>query len=553
MAYTKVYDRIDWVNESDSKSTPLGASNLNKMDYALSVHDERIVQMDARLESQEEAVSSVIGQASASATSASASATSASASATKAQSEAEKAKTYAENAEAVTGIEIATKERAGIVKGGDIPIDEGGVLQFTTTTTSRELTDSQEGGIRIISMDGESQQKQYSGKNLWSLGDVGGTLSVSKTFALEPAKYTISALVTSSDTNTSNCLVQIFFEDDTSTSLYFARNVRTSQTVTFSKTVRALNFYASNNYANSQDDTFSFKNIQIEEGSTMTEYEPYVGGTASPNPNFKQDIYSVEVSEIRTSGKNLWSLGNVSGTLSVAKGFKLKAGTYAISALVTSSDTDATTCLLQISCEDGTKKSLYFEKNSRKSKNVTLTSNATTFNFYASTDYSKSQGDTFSFEDIQIEKGSVATPFEEFKETRATLSAPITLRKQGDAQDILCKLNGVFSILRGVGTEVVDASFVNKVQVSSSGNVAYITDFIADKANYSTNNFSCSHFEAKTSNDLLVAKFDYGASIDNNGMFGFRIKGYDLTSYKNFITNNKITVNYELKTQTIEP
>lgn len=43
----EVYTRINWVNKKDGKTTPLGASNLNKMDAALSEIDQRTVELDA--------------------------------------------------------------------------------------------------------------------------------------------------------------------------------------------------------------------------------------------------------------------------------------------------------------------------------------------------------------------------------------------------------------------------------------------------------------------------------------------------------------------------
>lgn len=43
----EIYTRIDWVNKKDGQTTPLGATNLNKMDAAISEMDKRIVEMDA--------------------------------------------------------------------------------------------------------------------------------------------------------------------------------------------------------------------------------------------------------------------------------------------------------------------------------------------------------------------------------------------------------------------------------------------------------------------------------------------------------------------------
>jgi hypothetical protein len=41
----KAYDRTIWENQP-STNTALGATNLNKMDYAINVHDDRIIAMD---------------------------------------------------------------------------------------------------------------------------------------------------------------------------------------------------------------------------------------------------------------------------------------------------------------------------------------------------------------------------------------------------------------------------------------------------------------------------------------------------------------------------
>ncbi len=43
----EIYTRIDWVNKKDGQTTPLGATNLNKMDAAISEMDKLIVELDA--------------------------------------------------------------------------------------------------------------------------------------------------------------------------------------------------------------------------------------------------------------------------------------------------------------------------------------------------------------------------------------------------------------------------------------------------------------------------------------------------------------------------
>lgn len=47
--------------------------------------------------------------------------------------------------------------------------------------------------------------------------------------------------------------------------------------------------------------------LQIEQGSTATDYEPYVGGTASPNPDYPQEIHCVKGNNVvKVTNQNLF-------------------------------------------------------------------------------------------------------------------------------------------------------------------------------------------------------------------------------------------------------
>jgi hypothetical protein len=503
--YDPIYERINWENEEVSRKTALGAINLNKMDYALYEHDKRIVNMDSRLESQEQTLSTIEGIASASAKSASESAASASLSATTAKLEAERAKTYADNAEAVTGIEIATKERAGIIKGGDILIDEGGVLQFTTTTTSRELTESQAGGIRIISMDGESQQKQYSGKNLGNLDD--------RTITAGTNAYAFTSWVIANYIKTNMTYTVSFYTDFTSNMSVNVYDANISAWGAGSNEVKPSNgrasftFKTDDNLTNfnklliyagvtgiTAGNTVKVWDIQIEQGSTMTEYEPYVGGIASPNPEYEQDIDSVEISEIWSHGRNLeynsatyegWNVWNWDGTITgetynggkVIKYTKdwqfryppsrnFKAGTYTISfdaRVKTSGNAHVYSSGLGVS------KSIWITASnnfSRHSFTFTLTEDKRGW-ITVIIPTGSTVGELY-VANIQVEYGS-ETEYEPYTETRETLSAPIVLRGIGDAKDVLCKMNGVYGVLRNIwGVFLADLSWGLRPDITSS-------------------------------------------------------------------------------------
>lgn len=50
MAVIKVYSRINWLNKSESLTTPLGKTNLNKMDKAIDLIDDEVVSMSTKVD-----------------------------------------------------------------------------------------------------------------------------------------------------------------------------------------------------------------------------------------------------------------------------------------------------------------------------------------------------------------------------------------------------------------------------------------------------------------------------------------------------------------------
>ena len=117
----------------------------------------------------------------------------------------------------------------------------------------------------------------------------------------------------------------------------------------------------------------------------------------------------------RQKSKNLWAYGDVSGTQSVYIPFSLKAGTYTISANVVSSDTDGNTCLISFEKLNSTIITKFtLTRGNRSSRTFTLTEDCEQIGYYASYQWNTGANDTFSFTDIQIEQGSVATDYQPY-------------------------------------------------------------------------------------------------------------------------------------------
>lgn len=125
-----------------------------------------------------------------------------------------------------------------------------------------------------------AESERQKSKNLFPNETVGGTTYTKITLPspLKVGTYTLSLIATSSDTDVDRCVVS--FQGDSDKFLgqvNLGRNTRTNGTITLSETCYSINFYAGTSYANSNGDTFTYSDIQIEEGSVATDYQPYNG------------------------------------------------------------------------------------------------------------------------------------------------------------------------------------------------------------------------------------------------------------------------------------
>ena len=170
--------------------------------------------------------------------------------------------------------------------------------------------------------------------------------------------------------------------------------------------------------------------IQLEKGSSITSFEPYVGGTASPNPDFPQPVNVVSGdNEINVVGKNLFDKDNyITDSWSSAYNgwvLNLEPGTYTLSANV------------KLHMIKGS------EHNSSGWGNVKFGSgnaNANTFTFsisenfnqYLWMSYTNSGGNEVSITknnvsslDVQLEKGSSASTYEPYQGNTYNIDLPV--------------------------------------------------------------------------------------------------------------------------------
>lgn len=203
-------------------------------------------------------------------------------------------------------------------------------------------------------------------------------------------------------------------------------------------------------------------------------YEPYTGGAPSPNPDYPQEIVSAgnwneETQkweyEIEVGGANLWGLEQsieFERVIRLALDGELPAGEYTFSAVVHSTDTDDSQCMLILWTADGGQMVYYIGRsdgNSRVSAKISMSKPAAEISLYASTTNVTSQGDTASFDDIMFNIGDTALPYEPYHLPQTvTLTSDRPLTKW----DKLEKRNGQWGWVYKSGT--ISGNDINIIQ-----------------------------------------------------------------------------------------
>ena len=648
MAWEKSYQLIGWKNKNEMLTTPLGATLLNRIDDALNEIDNRVIELNkqkaeagdldnmitnvsynketgvitftkyigsvqsfdlseyiSNIEVLVNKASASVTTASQKASEASASATSASKSAASAKEDADRAELAAKNAEAVSGVGIATETIAGLMAGGDNAVSEDGTLMLTKVTTDRTLYKSKAGGLKINSIEGESQQPQFSGKNLlknatttttsngitFTVNEdgsvtVSGTATATATFIIGymsvasigvgnyifAGNYTNSYITTSVDLNLNNVWKETRGIDGRSFEISDG-DVETGYTFTFyirvnkGKTVNNTTVYPMLRSADITDDT----------------YEPYVGGIPSPNPDYPQSIDSVVLSEIKGVGKNLlkntaisktengitFTVNNdgsvkVNGTatatanITVSSGLLLddyfKVGKYIYSVPETVTDLYSNLIILSgstrirtIYCY-GTDVSFdileeYIGKGYTIEANIVVGANVKTSNL---TLYP------------MIRSADVTdSTWVPFQEKSIQLSNPITLRGIGDVKDTIIKQDGVYGVLRKVGKYIIDGTEAWTKNSASSSDYTYYFFKSTEGLIIKSNNGYCSHFKVvNTSSGFDNAILMYNSAYSNTLYLGASAIGLETnttSALKAWLAENNVEIMYELETPTFEP
>lgn len=197
---------------------------------------------------------------------------------------------------------------------------------YASSQGETHLADSDNGKIMDMMVYGKSEQKQYSGKNLFTFSnnsrDINGVIFEAKDgiitakgtstkeytrtyfqFNYPKDIFTIGETYTFSlNSNDANlCLIALYKENDMVDYKQLFEMTTKCATVKIPDNVDLIIrcVVRINTTVNAT------ATIQIEKGSTATSYEPYVGGQPSPSPDYPQEIKSVVNPTVKIVGKNL--------------------------------------------------------------------------------------------------------------------------------------------------------------------------------------------------------------------------------------------------------
>ena len=149
-----------------------------------------------------------------------------------------------------------------------------------------------------------------------------------------------------------------------------------------------------------------------------------------PSPESPQEIVSKTVDEIAVTGANLINQPTLSFAHFTKIGLErpLYPGIYTFSGVAT---TEAESDALLISCLDDAGKlvvSVYLPVDGRKHHTASVSRRVLSLQIYAARNNAQAIGKNAQLQDLQIELGSVSTPYEPYHAQTVKLSAPVTLR-----------------------------------------------------------------------------------------------------------------------------
>ena len=212
---------------------------------------------------------------------------------------------------------LATKLDSSSVPEGFF---DGEATVSPTAGTSLEI----DGAIKVkaVELQGDTQQQTYTGKNLFDVSKVltNGTNLVNNGDGSITASLATGAVGSSPNTLGTYCpslqvgdTVSLSFTTTGSINyVYLGSPASQAWVKNANKTITQDMLNAPVYwYGGTGNTAITYSDIQVELGTSVTSYEPYVGGVPSPNPDYPQTVNVVTGTQtVTVTGKNLFDRAN---------------------------------------------------------------------------------------------------------------------------------------------------------------------------------------------------------------------------------------------------
>ena len=490
----------------------------------------------------------------------------------------------------------------GDLKKQTAALDAGKISKFYASSQGEtNLPDSDDGRIVDLKLYGRSEQKQYSGKNLFppvtysgnasdlQIDAADGAVHLKGTpndgvnfpiigawdassptiFTLPAGTYTLTGFGEWLSTPRLNL---VYVENGNLTS------VSGNKVLTLDKDTNfiAVFVYTAANVA--LDITFR---PMIEKGNTATDYEPYVGGIPSPNPEYPQEIKSVVKPTVRIYGKNLidYRVADVITSRVVYKNglivstqdgrderawrytnseykVSLPAGTYIVTVTIKTPTTSDTGYLRILNTSNTIIANIPIESTAVGVFSATFALNSESkigvlFKAYKA-----------SFT-IQLERGSTATEYQPYTETTAALpytlnaipvssGGNVSIDGQQYIADYVDVEKGKFVRIVGTSEFVGNESFYHEPSWVAGCylEAVHITDALPVQGYGTVANLLCNRARIFTPADLAAGTHK-GVGFGAGGFFINFGSDYDTQDkLKSYLKSHPILVYYQLATPT---
>lgn len=443
-------------------------------------------------------------------------------------------------------------------------------IHETVSGTEITLTDSAEAQLQSLKVYGKSTQTQTSGKNKCNVSQYDDSTAiylraVRGAVKIESGKkYTISFL--DRTVGNSYYIDESLFEETTRINsnggrVYFVKTAKVTTDGT-SQTSILKN-------AKNQDNAPQISDFMVEEGTGMTDYEPYTGGISAPNPDYPQPISDVDNAEVTVRGRNILDYTKVTKTYVTKNGITCTYNAEDNSFTFNGTATANAYFTVDMNVRDGEKCIQFFNKNASKMRislndlsgayykdeeltvdyKSSISRSIKQFIVYFRFDSSNPSANIVSNFNIKpmVEFGNTYSSYEPYKEPQ-TATIPYILRGIGNVKDeLLVNADGTGKWIQRIGS--VDLGTLNWVYQSISGHERFVATSIARIVKGSTDkaNAICDKLGIDTASNTYAHTQDNTLSIAQDGNIWCYVSAYtDANTFKSAM--NGVNLKFEFVT-----